>query len=617
MKRLLVFALFLAGASMAHAQFTPPANLAYCLNPSGNWIPLSSLGASVGFTPTAIGLYGQNGSSYAPIQCDANGNLIISGSSVATAGLIYASTNCGALPSTSCVTVPGYALIETGCTAVSGQPQVTCPNASFTNADIGKLGFGTTDLDVGTAIFGTYTAATPTISSVQSGTQATMSANALASAPGTLYFVHGPDDTAAMDTFTSMVTTACTGGVLPVGNLIVTHAEFYGSSGCPNASIFQSPTWTAQYPNTYIFLPPPFDFSTCSHGNSGLACFFGQNGGFINGFHFSGVGYQGTSTISAHNLIEMGDGMRMYNTGGIGFFSASTTHIVGIADYSLQGIIQDSGSNYFGSVAFQCDTPGCESFGTEYTGQFSAIQVTANNFMWSHLDTIYGGSGVTESTALVGVLTGGTFICAGCQTNPAAASESFHISNAILQCNNNAIIKGGVYAIDLGGTTGGVQMQGCAVTSGSTSIFETTSGTTVNDLGGNTFTTTHGVLSTGVSGYAQGSGSVNTTAMPGSDFALTSGFGTSGTPTCTGFATRLTCTITLAGSPTTGAVANVTFPTTTGGFMAPPICTHSEGGTQLLTNVTLGTPTVTGVSITYTGVLAAANTIVETLNCSN
>jgi hypothetical protein len=62
-------------------------------------------------------------------------------------------------------------------------------------------------------------------------------------------------------------------------------------------------------------------------------------------------------------------------------------------------------------------------------------------------------------------------------------------------------------------------------------------------------------------------------------------------------------------------VATVTFPNP---FLAPPTCVGPPPtGTQALTSYTIGTPTVTGVAITYNGTMASGNTIIETLSCTN
>ena len=81
---------------------------AYCMNPSGSWIPvLSAYGTALGYSPAPFtGLYGSNNggaiNSWYPLQCDASGNLQTSMGNYATApatcspGQTYYNTTSGA-----------------------------------------------------------------------------------------------------------------------------------------------------------------------------------------------------------------------------------------------------------------------------------------------------------------------------------------------------------------------------------------------------------------------------------------------------------------------------------------------------------------------------------------
>jgi hypothetical protein len=63
----------------AAAQFVPhaPAKAAYCLNPSGVWVPIatSQTASQLPNSPPASDLYGINGTNWFGLACDANGNL--------------------------------------------------------------------------------------------------------------------------------------------------------------------------------------------------------------------------------------------------------------------------------------------------------------------------------------------------------------------------------------------------------------------------------------------------------------------------------------------------------------------------------------------------------------
>ncbi len=100
------------------------------------------------------------------------------------------------------------------------------------------------------------------------------------------------------------------------------------------------------------------------------------------------------------------------------------------------------------------------------------------------------------------------------------------------------------------------------------------------------------------------------------NIVLTSGWSSStrAVDTVPGSSQRERFTITLAGTPSTGAIATVTFPVP---FLSVPICTATEiGGNQVLSSLVTGTPTATSVALTFNGTLVAGNTIDVELSCS-
>jgi hypothetical protein len=78
MKKWFLLALLLAPLAAA-AQFVPhaPAKAAYCLNPSGVWVPIatSQTASQLPNSPPASDLYGINGSTWFGLNCDSGGNL--------------------------------------------------------------------------------------------------------------------------------------------------------------------------------------------------------------------------------------------------------------------------------------------------------------------------------------------------------------------------------------------------------------------------------------------------------------------------------------------------------------------------------------------------------------
>jgi len=70
----------------AFGQLVPKPVLGYCYYQTGNvWLPVfMSSGSSVTYSPSAVGLYAYNGTSYGPLNCDSSGRLVISSASTIT-----------------------------------------------------------------------------------------------------------------------------------------------------------------------------------------------------------------------------------------------------------------------------------------------------------------------------------------------------------------------------------------------------------------------------------------------------------------------------------------------------------------------------------------------------
>jgi hypothetical protein len=79
-----------AGAAGQSGNLAPQS--AYCLY-SGTWIPMtSSTGAAAPESYPQVALYGQNGTSWYPLACDASGNLVITGAGGTPISLANGST---------------------------------------------------------------------------------------------------------------------------------------------------------------------------------------------------------------------------------------------------------------------------------------------------------------------------------------------------------------------------------------------------------------------------------------------------------------------------------------------------------------------------------------------
>lgn len=237
MRRFALFLTFLAMPLAAAAQFVPhaPAKSAYCLNPAGNWIPVLAA-QTASMLPNgapATDLYGINGSAWYGLQCDANGNLIVT----APSGAAYAG-NYGAVFDTR--------FFNDGSTTNTVNT-LTSPTLACTAADVGKLALvvnpSTHAYPFGTGLV--------TVTGCTSSTVATLSTTASQTTSGTLNWAIGTDDTAAL---TAAVTAAWGNNravSLPCGATIITGRPFvwttqkilsqtYGLQGCAgtNQSMF-------------------------------------------------------------------------------------------------------------------------------------------------------------------------------------------------------------------------------------------------------------------------------------------------------------------------------------------------------------------------------------------
>jgi len=526
--------------------------------------------------------------------------------------VIYASTSCGG--ATNCVTVKADTKWVSDATSTNTSQTVTCPNndCNFVAGDVGKVVFGTADV-----LAGAVHVPIGTISAVNGAQSITVSVAATASHTANLVLVWGSDDTAALDTLSTTVGTACAMGIFPAGYMITKHGQFKSQSGCKGAglSVYAGPAWRGQGINASWIIPTPdFDFTTCTGGVSTTACFFGTNAGELSSFTIWGGGALLGGT-QAKNLVEIGNACRVTLVDFEGF-AANTSSLVGLSWHSSSGVMYSGGVIQFGSTQFKAEANQTISIGNYYYGTFGpALQVGQGGIgtLMSIADYFQGCSASSYTTAVTTEAQFHNVFIA-----PNSGCTAINTTGGVVTLSDNSRIN----VLNASGVTGivalsgaKVYMQNSTITGGSgASPLNTNSTGNLYDQGGMTFVATSGAIGANVVGPVFGSASITGTAFTTTGFALTSGWDTSTKTSASGNAQKLTYLITLAGTPTTGAVATVTFPNT---FLVAPICTHSEGGTQLLTNVTLGTPSTTSVTVTYTGTLTAANTIQQVLSCSN
>jgi hypothetical protein len=136
MKRILMIVLFLASAGLAYSQSTLPFKqvAGYCLNPSAQWIPIAAAVSGTGLAPGVplqVSVYGQNGTTWYGLLCDASGNI--------TSGSFATGSALPATCSTSPVSV--FAQVVSNVTTIyygSGSPCVWTAMGGASSASIAQ-----------------------------------------------------------------------------------------------------------------------------------------------------------------------------------------------------------------------------------------------------------------------------------------------------------------------------------------------------------------------------------------------------------------------------------------------------------------------------------------------
>ena len=184
--------------------------------------------------------------------------------------------------------VKGGGKVTWYCTFSSGNTSITCPNASFNSADVGKIVYDTTGGQNGGQISGTIHIPLTTIATVVDATHITTVLAPTSNSGVTEVLVYGYQDGAALNTAWHAAADAC--GALNLGNdiFLTNRGQFnYTNAKCANAgrtgnmrngeSVYGSATYTA-----FIVPTPDFDFTTGvgnSCDGSGNGCFLSADDG--------------------------------------------------------------------------------------------------------------------------------------------------------------------------------------------------------------------------------------------------------------------------------------------------------------------------------------------------
>ena len=524
------------------------------------------------------------------------------------------------------------AQITWGCSYSIGNTTITCPNASFTSADIGKSEFATSisAAGFGTAVTSTTTIPYGTIVSVVNSTTVTVSiaptANSVASKDS---FNWGTPQGPQLNTAWHVAADACGTLVLPVGRIFSNRGQFnYYNPKCVAGAGAQKggQDVTGQGMGaTAIILTPDFDWTqgagnSCDGYYSPHGCFLSvQNEIHASRFTIYGAGLNFTSkSADLINLACDNCSLRDLNFSSFDAVDGSTIGmLLSGAFMAVDNVIVDGwggkpcsmtggtppsanpqriSNSYCGDstgTAFTASAGIIESVNNYFQGLTAdSVSVAANTDFNSVNDEYYSSSNSTSSgralltlasTARVKITNGNIY-----QTGTGLAVMAF--GGGLIQFNHTRV---------------------SAPTGTALYIYDSTS--KIVDDCGNVFSGST-ILNNAGPGLYAGDCSVTGTAQTAGNIALTSGWGTSTVGTVSGNTKAEKWTVSVTGIPGASPVITVTFPTA---FLVAPICSIQQvGGTFTLLNPAI-TSTVTAATITWSGTPVATQSYIFALNCGN
>lgn len=570
---------------------------------------------------------------------------------------IYVSPFCGGASNCYPVYDDGQ-VVWNNATYSSGSPDVACSACTFTASDVGKIFFATNVLYPGYTSQLTSVVSCPqtTIKTVTDSHDIVLNANCTANSITETPIIWGSDDSTNLATAWNAVVAACSTLQLPGINaesngpavMLVQQAEFNTSAGTPtraNCGLGAEAQRSGigihgvDISASYLIATPNFNFSTCTYGISGKACLASVNDGAnFTDFSIWGGGVSNPSGATSNVIMEV-DGVASV-TPTSGNNTLSRINIMGWGAGSAGigvGLQLDGGTLQCQSV--NVDGAGMDAVKVTGSGSAQGCSLLTAFDTWDDNIVVTGGATFSTSTGIYGITGNSSGGCAvGVTGGGTWASTGDFIGNVSVGPSNGICVG---YAASIGVGAGTATLFGTTVSmgnvlgtaayigssngklyasasaftitgSGSTGVYNTGS---FFDLGGNRVS--------GPTNYACvtcvglfGSPSITGVTLATTGVALTSGWGSGTTVSAaSGDSHSFSFTITLAGTTTT-PVATVTFPTPY--LVAPKNCiAQTPAGTDPLAGtVTVGTPSATAVTFSYTGTFTATDTIIQGAICN-
>lgn len=536
------------------------------------------------------------------------------------------------------------------CTITSGSQDITCPNASFTSANVNALEFGTSyncnAVNVNCISPGSgmvLAAPLGTILSINSPTSVHVSiaatVNCTPSVSNACGFAYGTqDDTvflnnagnAAWNNGSHCFTVDLTGSGASFFSAAIFISATGNACGEGTTSGFggdlnsQGPELRGQGRLASMLIPlPTFDFTTCI-GGSGQACIFGVGNGQAHDFSVNGLGQSLPSTTHAVNIFELAGANGANCSGGM------TGWNLGFAGWALQS----TSSVGFRFTANGCNNPMISNINVEMFGATPCSLGSVSNeidafalFCFGSTGPIaqMGGSAVinTYGSQFMGNLVNGQgdIVCTGGAGNSWNSfgdliNTEFAVGgsgNTDMICSNGAFMNAYFYGTTfvlpnqpsaaqvffLNGNNVNIHLRGTKITAtgANNRILNIVSASNnVFDECGNTFNQgTLANIGTAIFGSCSTTGNVLATG----NVSITA-CGTSAASAFSGTSAKGQFTITFAGAPGASCTATVTFPTVFP-FIAP-ICTWTDvGGTNAFpTSIVNGAVSTTSTAMTET-----------------
>ena len=511
--------------------------------------------------------------------------------------VVFVSPNCGGV--INCFPVnDDTQVVWNSATYSSGSPNIACPACTFVSGDVGKIFFATNVLYPGftSQLTSIVTCPQTTIKTITDSHDIILNANCTSSSVIDTPIVWGSDDTSNLTAAWAATVAACTTLQLPginaQGNgpaaMLVQSAEFDTAAGTPtkaNCGIGAEAQRSGiglhgvDISASYIIPTPSFDFTSCTWGYSGAACFVSVNDG-LNATDFSiwGVGVSNPSGATSKVIMDVDGAVSVTPTTGNNTLSRINIMGWGAGSSGIgTGLLLEGGALLCNSV--NVDGAGMNAVKVTGSGTAQACSLLNAFDTWSNTLVVTGGANFSTFGGSFGVI-GATN---GCGVDVAGSSTwSSHgdfIGAATVSSVNNGLCVAGTARLfgsqavmgNAVGTAAYVSASGGKLYSqdstfsisgtGSTAVYNTGS---YFDLGGNVISGPTNYTCSTCTGLF-GSASITGTAQTATNITPSTGWGTSGAAgngvsAVSGSSQLMQFTITAAGVPTLNPTVAVVFP---------------------------------------------------------